>query len=148
MLTHLRNLNTAIPSHVSSAKTFTTTWLRLKTSILAKTEDLTSLTSFYSSFITSYASLLQEISRRAQVEKQMKKVADRARKEIEGLYNADVELRREFLDEVGEFLPRDIWPGLVESPRRWEIRALEPEVHMLQGEQGVEVGGQELESQQ
>lgn len=123
----LRTLGGNLPVYIAAAKLYSNNWASLKDSILGKTEELASLTDFYDSFIDSYASLIREVERRHAVESRMQRVADKARREIELLYSEDVALREDFVRETGEFLPRDIWPGLIDAPRRWEIRAVSPE---------------------
>lgn len=123
----LHTLGGNLPVYIAAAKLFSSNWTSLKDIILSKTDELVSLTDFYDSFITSYASLLREVSRRQAVESRMRRIADKARRDIELLYNEDVAMREDFVRETGEFLPRDIWPGLIDAPRRWDIRAMSPE---------------------
>ena len=54
----------------------------------------------------------------------MKRIADKARKELDKLYNADHAAREEFMEDVGVFLPRDlgVWHGLEEDSTRWEVK--------------------------
>lgn len=122
VLNLLRKIGNGLPSYIAAANTFTTSWLSLKDDILHKTSDLVELTDFYDNFVSSYASLLHEVGRRAAVETRMKRVAEKARREIETLYSEDLAIRDEFVKDLGEYLPRDIWPGLVETPNRWEVR--------------------------
>ncbi|KAI4745041.1 APG17-domain-containing protein [Aureobasidium sp. EXF-12298] len=124
----LRTLGGSLPVFIAAAKLYGNNWNTLKETLLAKAEELTSLTDFYDSFITCYTSLLEEVDRRHAVESRMQRIADKARREIAALYKEDVAMREDFVRETGEFLPRDIWPGLTDAPRRWEITAVTPEV--------------------
>lgn len=124
----LRTLGGSLPIFIAAAKLYGNNWNTLKETLLAKAEELTSLTDFYDSFITCYTSLLEEVDRRHAVESRMQRIADKARREIAALYKEDVAMREDFVRETGEFLPRDIWPGLTDAPRRWEITAVTPEV--------------------
>ncbi|KAG9756691.1 APG17-domain-containing protein, partial [Aureobasidium melanogenum] len=128
VLDQLRTLGGNLPMFIAAAKLYGNSWNTLKETLFAKAEELASLTDFYDSFITSYSSLLEEVDRRRAVESRMQRIADKARREIEALYKEDVAMREDFVRGTGEFLPRDIWPGLVDAPRRWEIRAVSPEV--------------------
>lgn len=128
VLNLLRTLGGNLPVFISAAKLYGNNWSVLKETLIAKAEELASLTDFYESFIASYASLLQEVNRRHAVENKMQRIADKARREIESLYKEDVAMREDFVRGTGEFLPRDIWPGLVDAPRRWDIRAASPEM--------------------
>jgi autophagy-related protein 17 len=124
----LRALGGSLPIFIAAAKLYGNNWNTLKEVLLVKAEELASLTDFYDSFITSYTSLLEEVDRRHAVETRMQRIADKARREIAALYKEDVAMREDFVRETGEFLPRDIWPGLTDAPRRWEITAVSPEV--------------------
>ena len=124
----LRALGGGLPIFIAAAKLYGNNWSTLKETLLAKAEDLASLTDFYESFVTSYASLLEEVNRRHAVEARMQRVADKARREIAALYKEDVAMREDFVREMGEFLPRDIWPGLTDAPSRWEITAVASEI--------------------
>jgi len=124
----LRTLGGSLPMFIAAAKLYGNNWNTLKEVLLVKAEELASLTDFYDSFITSYTSLLEEVDRRHAVESRMERIADKARREIAALYKEDVAMREDFVRETGEFLPRDIWPGLTDAPRRWEITAVSPEV--------------------
>ncbi|KAI5199236.1 APG17-domain-containing protein [Aureobasidium subglaciale] len=122
----LRTLGGNLPIFIAAAKLYGNNWNVLKETLLVKADELGSLTDFYESFIASYASLLDEVNRRRAVENRMRRIADKARREIESLYKEDVAMREDFVRGTGEFLPRDIWPGLVDAPKRWEIRAVSP----------------------
>ncbi|KAI4720885.1 APG17-domain-containing protein [Aureobasidium sp. EXF-10727] len=123
----LRTLGGNLPMFIAAAKLYGNNWNTLKETLLAKAEELASLTDFYESFITSYASLLEEVNRRHALESRMQRIADKARRELEALYKEDFAMREDFVRGTGEFLPRDIWPGLIDAPRRWEVRAVSPE---------------------
>jgi len=137
VLSQLATQGNELPSHVSAARSFRQTWSELRGSIEDQTAELVSLTGFYESFIASYASLLREVERRRMIDAKMTKIAERARREMQALYAQDVDMREQFLKSVGEYLPRDIWPGLVERPARWEIKRVEEEVNEAEAEAGV-----------
>jgi len=137
VLSSLSTLGTELPSHVAAARSFRQTWSDLRSSIEDQTAELVSLTGFYDSFIASYASLLREVERRRMIDAKMKKIAERARREMQALYAEDVDMREQFLKSVGEYLPRDIWSGLVERPVRWEVKEVEEDVVEGEGEEEV-----------
>jgi len=122
VLSQLSTLGDELPSHVAAARSFRQTWSTLRATIEAQTAELVALTGFYDSFIASYASLLREVERRRMIDAKMRKIAERTRREMQALYAEDVDMRQQFLKDVGEFLPRDIWPGLEERPVRWDVK--------------------------
>lgn len=118
----LHKTGDALPTYLVAARSFREAWQNIQVDMKAKTEELAELNTFYDGFSSGYGRLLAEVDRRKAVEDQMKKIAEKARRDIERLYEADMETRREFVDDVGEYLPRDIWPGLADRGRRWELR--------------------------
>ncbi|KAF2154702.1 APG17-domain-containing protein [Myriangium duriaei CBS 260.36] len=137
---------TALPACVTSASTFRSTWNDLRAALVDRTASLADLAVFYDAFLASYASLLREVERRGMVEAKMRRIADRAMRDIEALRAEDKDMRDQFLKDVGDWLPRDIWPGLVEGPVKWEIRRTKERglgivAPAAQGDEGVVKGG-------
>jgi autophagy-related protein 17 len=128
----------ALPVYLDAVAGFREGWSNLRASMQGKTQELVGLCGFYEQFWSGYKKLLREVDRRAAVEAQMVKVAEKARQDLEKLYEADREAREEFVDEVGGFLPGDIWPGLAERGSRWEVREIGD------GEDEEELGGRRL----
>lgn len=125
-LTLFHDMKIALPAHILASKTFRESWHDIQHSITAKTEELASLATFYSDFAGSYAKVLQEVARRKGAEAQMRKLAAKAQREIDRLYEADREAREEFMEKVRGYLPNDIWPGANERGVKWEVGAVEP----------------------
>lgn len=120
-LANLRTIGRHLPKYIAAAKTFTGTWSQIREDMEQKMTELASLTDFYDQFLQSYALLLKELHRRTAAEAKMKKVLEKAKREVDAMYDDDLELRDQFVKDVGDFLPRDIWPGLVEPPKRWDF---------------------------
>lgn len=114
----------ALPVYLDAVSGFKEGWSNLRAAMQGKTQELVGLCGFYEQFWSGYKKLLREVDRRAAVEAQMVKVAEKARRDLEKLYEADREAREEFVEEVGGFLPGDIWPGLAERGSRWEVREI------------------------
>ncbi|PSK60589.1 hypothetical protein B9Z65_739 [Elsinoe australis] len=136
---------TLLPQCISAPLTFRETWSSLRAVLVAKTASLTELAQFYDSFLASYGSLLREVERRKMVEAKMRKIAERAMRDIEALQAEDLDMRNQFVKETGEWLPRDIWPGLMDGPRRWVLRQERGEEVGLGLEMGVQQEGEEEE---
>jgi autophagy-related protein 17 len=132
----------ALPIYLDAVASFKEGWTNLRSAMQSKTQELVGLCAFYEQFWSGYKKLLREVDRRAAVEVQMMRVAEKARRDLEKLYEVDREAREEFVDEVGGFLPGDIWPGLAERGTRWvvskELGGEEEE------EEAMEKGGRRL----
>ena len=118
----------ALPVYLDAVAGFKEGWSNLRAAMAGKTQELVGLCGFYEQFWSGYKKLLREVDRRAAVEAQMARVAEKARRDLEKLYEADREAREEFVDEVGGFLPGDIWPGLADRGIRWEVREIGEEM--------------------
>lgn len=131
VVTMLHEMQTIhLPSHLHSLHTFSADWTRIRSTIGSSTLQLSDLTDFYAEFFEGYKKLLREIERRSAAESQMRRIADKAEREIGRVREADEKARKTFMDEVGSVLPGDLWPSLHRESRRWEV---------------VEVGNGELE---
>ena len=120
----LHRLRAAIPLHLEAVSTLRGQWDDIRSSLQTKTDEVGDLADFYENFLSGYGKLLQEIVRRKATEAQMQRVAEKARREFERLYEADRMEREEFFREVGDYLPKDIWHGLADDAPRWEIRVV------------------------
>lgn len=112
----------ALPSYVVAARKLSQSWEGIGAAMKARTEELVGLTAFHEKFAASYARLLQEVERRRAAEAQLERLAEKARREMERLWLADREAREEFMEEVGDFLPKDLYPALNDEGVRWDIR--------------------------
>lgn len=123
----------ALPIYLDAVAAFKEGWANLRLAMQGKTQELVGLCGFYEQFWSGYKKLLREVDRRAAVEAQMARVAEKARRDLDRLYEADREAREEFVEEVGGFLPGDIWPGLADRGTRWEIKEAGDEEEMGEG---------------
>ena len=57
------------------------------------------------------------------MEVRIEKEVDTAMRRIEKLYEDDLEEREAFRKEQGNFLPVDIWPGVMNPPLRYRVLA-------------------------
>ncbi|EME45613.1 hypothetical protein DOTSEDRAFT_71344 [Dothistroma septosporum NZE10] len=126
VLKAMHEIRAAIPGHLSAAAEFRESWTGINGEISGKTQELADLSVFYEQFLSGYGKLLKEVERRQASESQMKKVADRATRDLEKLHETDRIAREEFMEEVGEVLPSDLgeWYGLGVDATWWEVSAV------------------------
>lgn len=117
----LEEIGQRLPSYITQSHMFVMRWDDEKAKIVERMEELEELRLFYDGFLRAYDNLLLEIGRRKAVELKMDKVAQDAMVKIQNLYEDDVEEREAFKKEQGDYLPVDIWPGLMSGPLRYEI---------------------------
>ena len=117
----LEEIGQRLPSYIMQSHMFAMRWDDEKAKIEERMDELEELRLFYDGFLKAYDNLLIEIGRRKSLELKMDKVAQDAMVKIQKLYEDDVEERESFKKEQGDFLPVDIWPGLMAGPLRYEI---------------------------
>ena len=117
-----------LPNYITQSHVFLLRWDEEKAKIADHMEELESLREFYGGFLTAYDNLIIEIGRRKTTEMRMKKVVQDSVAKMNKLYEEDLAERDAFRHEQGDFLPVDIWPGLMMPPQRFK---------MCQEDQGV-----------
>ena len=82
---------------------------------------LEGLQGVYENFLGAYDRLIVEVARRRTVKNHMEKVVKEAEVRLAKLYEEDADNRETFRLEQGDFLPVDIWPGIVSPPPKFVI---------------------------
>ncbi|MCJ1464207.1 autophagy protein 17 [Pseudocyphellaria aurata] len=117
----LEDIGLRLPGYIAQSHVFVMRWDDEKAKIEERMDELEELRVFYDGFLRAYDNLLIEIGRRKALETRMEKVAQDAMARIHQLYEDDVEERESFKKAQGDFLPVDIWPGLMAGPLQYEI---------------------------
>jgi autophagy-related protein 17 len=114
-----------VKSHIATSRSFHASWLDdTRPTLLNGIEEWENQRDFYERFDLAYAELLVEISSRRRRHDKTKRKAEEAQKELDRLHAEDERAREHFTLAQGDFLPRDIWPGLEDPPRQYEVRAV------------------------
>ena len=119
----LEEIGQRLPAYISQSQIFLIQLEDQKAKMSERLEEHEGLREFYDGFVQAYDNLLIEIGRRKALEVRMEKEVETAMKRIEKLYDDDLEEREVFKNEQGDFLPVDIWPGLMSAPLRYRIIA-------------------------
>lgn len=117
----LEEIGRRLPGYIAQSHVFVMRWDDEKAKIEERMDELEELRVFYDGFLRAYDNLLIEIGRRKALETRMEKVAQDAMARIQKLYEDDFEERESFKKAQGDFLPVDIWPGLMAGPLQYEI---------------------------
>ncbi|ODQ66682.1 APG17-domain-containing protein [Nadsonia fulvescens var. elongata DSM 6958] len=83
--------------------------------------EMKSLVEYYDHFLGSYKTMILEIRRRGSYESKLSAIISDAEDKINRVIREEQKSRKSFLDEHGEFLPSDLWPGLSESPQIFRL---------------------------
>lgn len=116
----LESLEARLHAFVAQSQVFVMRWDDEKGKINERMNELESLGDFYSGYLSAYDNLLVEIGRRQFMEQQMEKVLQDAMRKLDTLHEEDSMKREAFKTGYGDFLPVDIWPGLINPPLRFE----------------------------
>ena len=117
----LEEVGNKLPSYMTQSHIFLMRWDEEKAKIEEGMSELDSLCHFYDGFLHAYDNLIVEVGRRKAMEKRMAKVAQDASTKIEALRAEEVAEREAFRLEQGDFLPVDIWPGLMTAPTQYTL---------------------------
>ncbi|KAF2124277.1 hypothetical protein P153DRAFT_302840 [Dothidotthia symphoricarpi CBS 119687] len=132
VLQMIHKITQEVKHHILTARQFHAAWLDdTRPTLLNGIEEWENQREFYERFDLAYAELLVEVSSRRRRHDKAKRKAEDAQKELDRLHAEDERAREGFALAQGDFLPLDIWPGLREPPRRYEVKA-------VAGERGVD----------
>lgn len=93
---------------------------------------------FYEGYVGAYESLMLEVERRRSVQDKIHSIWRKAKENVNRLVDADVKEREIFRQEIGEFLPEDLWFGMNDPVQRWDVVPVDDP-----GETGDPSGGRE-----
>ncbi|KAJ2550379.1 hypothetical protein EV175_004092 [Coemansia sp. RSA 1933] len=87
----------------------------------AALNDTLGLISWYRGFHSAYDSLIEEMQRRRQVQRQNQVEIDDMRGRLESMYVDEVRARADFVDRAGPFLPSDLCPFIQDPPPYFSV---------------------------
>ncbi|KAF2732349.1 hypothetical protein EJ04DRAFT_566038 [Polyplosphaeria fusca] len=121
----LANLGNQAKSHIATSRSFHASWLEdTRPTLLAGVDEWEKQREFYERFDLAYAELLVEIASRRRRHEKAKRKVEEAQRELDRLHAEDERAREHFTIAQGDFLPLDIWPGLRDPPRKYEVQAV------------------------
>lgn len=117
----LASLSTQLPEYLMAASDFRLRWEDTKSQIKEQLQEMESMRLFYENYHASYDSLIMEVYRRRQSEEKVKSIMRKAMEQIDKVAELDMREREAFRGDVGDFLPGDLWGGVIEAAPRWEF---------------------------
>ena len=120
----LEDVGGKLAIYVAAESEFLARWEDEKAAIFAKLEEMEQLRVFYEGYAKAYERLILEVDRRRAAEDRVKATWRKARESVDRLVDEDAAAREGFMQDVGEFLPTDLWPGLDREIKRWEVRVV------------------------
>ena len=121
----LEDIGKALPRQITRNQAFLIKWNGERSRVSDRLEEVENAKGFYDGFLRAYDNLIIEIGRRKSVESKIDRVIQDTMSKLKRLYEDDMDEREAFKQEQGEFLPIDIWPGLLNAPTRFNIRPVD-----------------------
>ncbi|CAK7243374.1 MAG: hypothetical protein STHCBS139747_004893 [Sporothrix thermara] len=136
----LGDIGTRLQSYAAAEAEFVARWGNERDVVADRLDDMDELRAFYEGYANAYDTLILEAERRRTVEAKIQTVWRKARDAVERLVEADRGERANFRQEVGEFLPTDLWLDMDRPPRGVELFASMVEAQQQQQQQQQQTG--------
>ena len=136
----LEDIGSRLQSYVAAETEYIDRWEDEKQVIFGKLEEMDGLREFYEGYLSAYESLHLEKERRRSVEEKIFSIFKKAQENVYKLVDADWKEREMFRQEVGEFLPTDLWVGMSGPLQMWDIVPAQPKDDRVAKEDGNEGG--------
>lgn len=103
---------------------FLDTWNEHQDELKLGIQQLDELRAMWIDYIHAYDSLVLEGARRHAARQNANRVLEDARQKLDHIYAEDLAARQHFHVQQGDFLPSDLWPGLLRAPNRVEFKTV------------------------
>ncbi|KAF7559141.1 hypothetical protein G7046_g5014 [Stylonectria norvegica] len=117
----LGDIGDRLGNYLAAEEDFRTRWEVEKEAVFGKLQEMQQMREFYEGYASAYDSLILEVERRRAVDDRVKSVWRKAQENVDKLLDADQLSREAFRQDVGEFLPTDLWAGMQGSAKRWAV---------------------------
>ncbi|KPI34478.1 Autophagy-related protein 17 [Cyphellophora attinorum] len=121
----LETLGAKLSGFVAASNAAAQRWAASRESLNDGIAGMEDLEATYTNFLHAYDRLIIEAARRRSVKKQMERIVEDSQRTLDNLYEKDLGERQMFREELGDFLPSDIWEGLHLGPARWDVRRVD-----------------------
>lgn len=121
----LEDIGSRLQSYMDAEAEFLQRCEDEKTIIFGKLEAMDELRRFYEGYASAYDSLMLELERRRSAEEKIHSIWRKAKESVDKIVEADRKERDHFRQEVGEFLPTDLWVGMNSPLKRWDMVPVE-----------------------
>jgi autophagy-related protein 17 len=123
----LGEIGTRLADYLAAEEDFRVRWDLEKDAVLAKLQEMKDMRDFYEGYASAYDSLVLEAARRRTADERVRAIWAKARENADKIHEQDHAAREAFRQDVGEFLPTDLWLGMQGPPRRYQVVPVENE---------------------
>ncbi|PNP37764.1 hypothetical protein TGAMA5MH_10249 [Trichoderma gamsii] len=131
--TTLGEIGDRLADYLAAEEDFKSRWEMEKEIVFTKLEEMKQMREFYERYASAYHGLRLEVARRQAVEDKVQNILRKAQESVDKMLETDRAERERFRQDVGEFLPTDLWADMQGPAKRWKI---------------VEVGDDEQETEE
>ncbi|KAF4456065.1 hypothetical protein F53441_1786 [Fusarium austroafricanum] len=117
----LGDIGDRLADYLAAETDFKSRWDLEKESVFTKLQEMQDLREFYERYASAYDSLILEVDRRRAVDDRVRSIWRKAQENVDKLLDADRVSRDTFRQDVGEFLPTDLWAGMQGSAKKWTV---------------------------
>ncbi|KAI0835692.1 autophagy-related protein 17 [Hypoxylon sp. FL0890] len=132
----LEDIGSRLQSYISAESEFRDRWNEENQAIHDKIGEMDDLRIFYENYSNSYDGLILEVERRRSLEEKVLGIWKKAKESVDKIIESDRKERELFRQEVAEYLPTDLWPGMDDAMVRWEVVPVRDGRSARQGEVG------------
>ncbi|CEI38492.1 unnamed protein product [Fusarium venenatum] len=117
----LGEIGDRLADYLAAEGDFKSRWDMEKESVFSKLQEMQQLKEFYERYASAYDSLILEVERRRAVDDRVRSIWRKAQENVDKLLDADGASRETFRQDVGEYLPTDLWAGMQGSAKKWTV---------------------------
>ncbi|KAH8673485.1 autophagy-related protein 17 [Xylariales sp. PMI_506] len=117
----LEDIGSRLQSYIAAEAEFRERWIAEHDTISDKMDEMEALRRFYENYANSYDRLLLETQRRRLQEDRILNIWRKAKENVEKIIESDKKQREAFRQEIGEYIPTDLWPGMDDAMKRWDV---------------------------
>ncbi|KAA8916575.1 hypothetical protein TRICI_001201 [Trichomonascus ciferrii] len=110
-----------LPKHLATLEAYSQKQKGHVEEIFRLVRELSSLVEYYDMFFNSYHALVLEIGRRSRAERKLESIVNDMSNTLSRLHQEELDARKAFIDDRGDYLPSDLWTGLTEYPPQPKI---------------------------
>ncbi|KAL4725881.1 autophagy protein 17 [Fusarium chlamydosporum] len=117
----LGDIGDRLADYLAAEGDFKSRWDMEKEGIFSKLQEMQQLKEFYERYASAYDSLILEVERRRAVDDRVRSIWRKAQENVDKLLDTDRASRETFRQDVGEYLPTDLWAGMQGSAKKWTV---------------------------
>lgn len=121
----LEEVGLRLQSYIAAETEFRERWVEEHESITERMSEMDGLRAFYETYADAYDSLILEVDRRRTHEDKVLSIWKKAKENIDRIVDADRRQRETFRQDVAEYIPTDLWPGMDDAMRGWDLVPLQ-----------------------